>query len=137
MRIDLRVAASVLLLAAATHLTWATVQGLEKRRNLRTQLAEISHVKYGLLNADRWVEILLPALNKQVDALDLAPAQGASLRPMVQNALYRLLDDVKVKMSAKPAEGTTPMLGQGNPLIVNMIVSLILALISDRLGLFK
>jgi len=41
---------------------------------------------------------------------------------VVQNALYRLLDDVKVKMSAKPAEGATPMLGQGNPLIVNMII---------------
>jgi hypothetical protein len=122
MRIDLRVAASVLLLAAATHLTWATVQGLEKRRNLRTQLSEISHVKYGLLNANRWVEILLPALNKQVDALDLEPAEGPTLRPMVQNALYRLLDDVKVKMSAKPAEGATPMLGQGNPMIVNMII---------------
>lgn len=126
-RIDWRAVASLPLLAAAAALTWSTVQGLAARRIVRTELAEISHARYGVLNASRWVEILTPVLDKRIDELDLAPMSGASLRPMVQNALYRLLDDVKVKMTAKPAPGapapTGPaaMLG-GNPLIVNMII---------------
>src|SRR5512146_2055680 len=116
-RIDWRAIASLPLLAAAAALTWSTVQGLAARRVVRFELAEISHARYGVLNANRWVEILTPVLDKRIDELDLAPASGASLRPMVQNALYRLLDDVKVKMTAKPAPGapqpTGPMAMMG------------------------
>jgi hypothetical protein len=90
---------------------------------MRMELAEISHARYGLLNADRWVGILVPILNARIDALDLTAADRASLRPTVENALYRLLDDVKEKMTAKdpkkPAGGFLP---QGNPMIVNLMV---------------
>ncbi len=44
---------------------------------LRTELAEISHARYDLLNIDRWVAKLLPILDDRVDALDLkAASQG-------------------------------------------------------------
>jgi hypothetical protein len=125
--IDWRAIVTIPLLAAAAWLTWSTVEGLRERRVVRTQLAEISHARYGVMNADRWVALLVPALDKRVDELDLAPASGASLRPMVESALYRLLDDVKAQMSAKPAPGSPAAAGPmalmaGNPMIVNMIV---------------
>jgi len=125
---DFRLAASVLLLAATVVLTWSTIDCLSLRRRVRTDLAEINHARYELLNANVWVQKITPILEAQIDAIDLKAANKASLRPMVQKALYRLLDDVKAKMSAKPAEGAKPaaglggFLGQGNPLIVNMIV---------------
>jgi hypothetical protein len=113
-----------LLLAPAIWFTWLTIEGLAARRNLRMELAEMSHVRYGLLNADRWREIIVPILNAKIDGLDLRAADRASLRPTVEKALYRLLDDVKQRMSAKdsssgPAAG---FLGQGNALIANMMV---------------
>jgi hypothetical protein len=127
----LRLAVGIVLLGAAAMLTWKTIDGLAARRQLRTELAEISHVRYDLLNADRWVHELTPILDKQIDALDLSAANAAGLRPMVQNALNALLDDVKEKMTAKsPAPaggGAAPaggggFLSMGNPMIVNMIV---------------
>ncbi len=120
-----RLVASVLLLVAAMMFTWLTIDGLSSRRRLRTQLAEISHVRYGLLNADRWVEKILPVLNTKIDAIDLKAPNQASLRPNVENALYRLLDDVKEKMSAKDSQGTGVggFLDQGNSLIVNVMVA--------------
>jgi hypothetical protein len=125
----LRLVASLLLLAAAALSTWQTIDGLAQRRVLRTQLAEISHVRYGLLNADRWVEKLVPILDAQIEALDIKAANRASLRPMVRNALNRLLDQIKEKMSAPPPPkpaGSAPsaagLLGQGNAFIVNAIV---------------
>jgi Paraquat-inducible protein A len=126
-RIDIRLIASVLLLAAAAALTWQTIEGLSARRRLRTELAEIGHARYGLLNADRWVEKLVPILETQIATLDLKVENQASLRPMVQKALYRLLDDVKTKMSAPAPQGGQPapaggFFGGGNPMIVNMIV---------------
>lgn len=121
---DFRLAGSLILLAVAIVFTRMTIDGLEARRKMRTELAEISHVRYGLLNANQWVERLVPILDARIDELDLKNANRASLRPMVQNALYRLLDDVKAKMSAKPAAGgsATGFLGQGNALIADMMI---------------
>jgi hypothetical protein len=129
-----RLIAGVILLLVAAFLTWSTIGELAARRELRTDLAEIGHVRYGLLNADRWVEKLTPILETRIDAIDLAGSQ-ASLRPMVQTALYRLLDEVKEKMSKPaPKQGSTPPGGAssgglggflsvtGNPMVVNMIV---------------
>ncbi len=114
----------MLLLAAASVFTWLTIDGLSARRKLRTELAEISHVRYGLLNADRWTEKIVPILEANIDALDLKAASRASLRPTVENALYRLLDDVKEKMSAKnsPSAAGGAFLGQGNALMANLMM---------------
>jgi hypothetical protein len=122
-RVGARLIASVLLLAVAIVFTSLTIDGLASRRRLRTELAEISHARYGLLNPDRWVEKLVPILDAKIDALDLKAADQASLRPMVRNALYRLLADVKEKMSAPTGQGKGAggLMG-GSPLIVNMVV---------------
>jgi hypothetical protein len=122
-QIDFRLIVSLFLLAAAVVFTRATIDGLESRRRLRSELAEISHVRYGLLNADQWVARLVPILNTQIDSIDLG-ANSASLRPVVEKALYRLLDDVKDKMSAKPAQPAAGLGGmlQGNAMIANMMI---------------
>jgi F0F1-type ATP synthase membrane subunit b/b' len=44
-KIDFRLIAAVLLLAVAMVFTWRTIEGLSSRRNLRTELAEISHAR--------------------------------------------------------------------------------------------
>src|SRR5579872_1162045 len=107
-RIDLRLIAGVLLLAAAAFFTWKTIDGLAARRQLRMELAELGHVRYGVLNADQWVERLVPILDAQIDGLDLTASNSASLKPTVEQALYRLLDSVKEQMTAKPAANPQP-----------------------------
>jgi hypothetical protein len=125
-KIDFRLVAGALLLAVAIVFTWLTIDGLSSRSRLRRDLAEISHVRYGLLNADRWVKTIVPILDAKIDALDLKAPNQASLRPTVEKALYRLLADVKEKMSAKDSKSTGTgaggFLGQGNSLMVNLIV---------------
>jgi len=120
-RFDLRFVAGAVLLLPVVWFTWLTVDGLAARRQLRTDLAELTHVRYGLLSADRWRDIIAPILNAQIDKLDLK-GQSKNLRPMVQRALYALLENIKKQMSAPNPKGSG-MLGQGNPLLVNMIVA--------------
>jgi len=97
------------LLAAAATFTLRTIDGLEARRKMRIELAEIGHVRYDLLNADRWVQRLVPILEAQIDTLDLRVSDRASLRPTVERALYRLLDDVKEKIGGNPMIGNLMM----------------------------
>jgi hypothetical protein len=134
-KFDFRFAVALLLLVPAAFFTWRTVEGLSSRRVLRTDLAELGHVRYGVLNADRWVEKILPILNGKIDALDLTANNRASLRPTVEKALYRLLDQVKDQMVPKPtppAAGAPPARGaaaaggfaaQANALIANMMIA--------------
>ena len=88
------------------------------------ELAEISHVRYGLLNANRWREIIAPILAARIDTLDLNAQDAVSLRPTVEKALYRLLDDIKEHMSARDSKsnGIGGFLGQGNALMLNLMV---------------
>jgi len=120
--IDFRIIVAVLLLAVAAVCTWWTIDGLKKRRVLRTELAEISHAKYDLLNVDHWVAKLVPILDAEVDALDLkAASQG--LRPTVERSLYQLLDTVKEKMSApNPQAKDGGLMGGAGAMMANMMV---------------
>jgi hypothetical protein len=120
----LRLAAGIILLAPAIWFSWRTVDGLARRRDFRTDLAELEHVRYGLLSADQWRAIIGPILNAQVDKLDLK-GQTKNLRPMVEHSLNSLLDNIKQQMSApKPANSRAPAApGFANPMIVNVIIN--------------
>jgi hypothetical protein len=118
---DLRLAAAVILLLPAVWFSWKTVDGLAARRLIRTDLAEITHARYGILSADHWRAMIGPMLNAQVDKLDLK-GQSKSLRPMVERSLYALLDNIKTQMTAPNAKASG-MPGGGNPMLVNMIIA--------------
>lgn len=115
-----RLAAAVILLWPVIWFSWKTVDGLAERRLIRTDLAEITHARYGILNADQWRGIIGPMLNAQVDKLDLK-GQSKSLRPMVERSLYALLDNIKTQMTSPNAKASG-MPGGGNAMLVNMII---------------
>jgi hypothetical protein len=120
--VDFRLIVAALLLAGAAVCTWWTIGGLAKRRVLRTELAEISHARYDLLNVDHWVAKLVPILNAKVDALDLKTASNG-LRPTVEKALYALLDQVKEKMSTpNPQNKGGGLMGGAGAMMANMMI---------------
>lgn len=125
-RLHLRLAAGIILLLPAIWFSWLTADGLAKRRDLRADLAELQHVRYGILSADQWRAIIGPILNAQVDKLDLK-SQSKNLRPMIERSLNSLLDNIKQQMSApKPANSKAPPAPAGftaPPVLVNMIIN--------------
>src|SRR5665213_2650802 len=125
MKERLRLAVGVLLLAIAVNSVWQTIDILSSRRMRRMELAEISHVRYGVLNADLWVEKLMPIVDAQIDALDLTASNRASLKPMVVKALDNLLDQVKDQLAPKPAAGggAGGFLAQAQAMMVNNMLA--------------
>jgi hypothetical protein len=121
-----RIVAGAILLLPAAWFTWQTINGLAARRQLREDLAELTHVRYGLLSADRWRDILLPILNAQIDGLDLK-GQTKNLRPTVQRSLYALLDNIKTQITSPNPKGPA-VPGLGNPLVANMVNLMIASL---------
>jgi hypothetical protein len=121
--LDLRLAAALILLLPAIWFSWKTVDGLAARRLMRTDLAEITNVRYGILSADQWRDLIGPMLNAQVDKLDLK-GQSKSLRPMVERSLYALLDNIKAQMSSPNAKASGMPGGIGGMFANKMIESL-------------
>ena len=119
---NFRLVVGVILLVPAIWFSWKTIDGLAARRVLRTDLAEITHARYGILSADQWRAIIGPMLNAQVDKLDLK-GQSKSLRPMVERSLYALLDNIKTQMTSPPKGKASGMPGGAPPMLVNMIVA--------------
>ncbi len=119
---NFRLVVGVILLVPAIWFSWKTIDGLAARRVLRTDLAEITHARYGILSADQWRGIIGPMLNAQVDKLDLK-GQSKSLRPMVERSLYALLDNIKTQMTSPPKGKASGMPGGAPPMLVNMIVA--------------
>ena len=122
---DLRLFAGIILLLPSIWFSWRTMDGLARRRDFRTDLAEIEHVRYGLLSADQWRAIIGPILDAQVDKLDLK-GQTRNLRPMVEHSLNSLLDNIKQQMSApKPSGSSAPAAPRlsAPPMLVNMIIN--------------
>jgi hypothetical protein len=101
--------------------SWKTIDDLAARRVIRTDLAEITHARYGILSADQWRAIIGPMLNAQVDKLDLK-GQSKSLRPMVERSLYALLDNIKTQMTSPNPKAPGKPSG-APPMVVNMIVA--------------
>ena len=101
---DFRLAVAVILLLPAIWFSWKTVDGLAARRLIRTDLAEITNARYGILSADQWRAIIGPMLNAQVDKLDLK-GQSKSLRPMVERSLNALLDNIDAQDNARRDPG--------------------------------
>ncbi|HTX74898.1 MAG TPA: paraquat-inducible protein A [Terracidiphilus sp.] len=116
-----RLIVGIILLLPAVWFSWKTVDGLDARRNLRTDLAELQHARYGILSADQWRGIIGPILDARLDKLDLN-GQSKSLRPMVERSLYALLDNIKTQMTS-PKPGASGKPGGSNPMLVNMIVA--------------
>ncbi|NEV63383.1 paraquat-inducible protein A [Thiorhodococcus minor] len=82
-----RVVAVAFFVAAAV-LTVQLVTDLNRIKVLKTDLAEVHHVRYGLLDADEWVDRISAVIEKRVSELDLTEEN----RPQVVKAVEQVLD---------------------------------------------
>lgn len=82
-----------LFLIAATQ-TYNLVQLLRHNQSNKTDLAEINHIRYGLLNADAWVQKTTAILEHKIDEFELNEQNKPELRQSVE----RLIDELIVQV---------------------------------------
>ncbi|MBK1719662.1 paraquat-inducible protein A [Thiocystis violacea] len=85
---------AVLLLLAASVLLAQLVGELNRVKTLKTDLAEIHHVRYGLLDADQWVGRISAIIEQRVSAFELTDAN----RPQIVRAVEQVLDTLLVEI---------------------------------------
>jgi hypothetical protein len=81
--------------AAALGLAIQLIGELNRIKALKTDLAEIHSVRYGLLDADQWVSRVSAALERRINELELTEANRPQIKRAVEQALETLLTQVE------------------------------------------
>ena len=84
------------LLGVATTLTTQMIVQAKENQEMKTDLAEINHARYGLMNADEWRDQVTLIMSKKILEMDLAPENRAELQHSLENIMYSLLDDLEI-----------------------------------------
>ncbi|MDX1496802.1 MAG: paraquat-inducible protein A [Salinisphaeraceae bacterium] len=78
----------LILLSMMTWYSWQLIQELRAHQQLAQDLAELRDVKYGLLDANKWVYQVTDIVQQEIQTLDINPENRAQLK----KALERILD---------------------------------------------
>lgn len=97
-RAHLKIVISTAALIAAVVLTIQYISLARQNQQLKTDLAEINHIRYGLLNADEWSEQLSTILSIKLLEFKLTPESREKVLQNLENILYQLIDDVEGMM---------------------------------------
>jgi len=100
-RAHLKIVISTAILIAAMVLTVQYISLARQNQALKTDLAELNHIRYGLLNADEWTDQLSTILSIRILEFKLSPEGRIKVVQNLENILYVLIDDVERMMKAK------------------------------------
>ena len=87
----IRLSVCVALLSATAFLTYRLDIAMHENRQHRIDLAEIRHIRYGLLNANVWADRLAPIFSKKIAAFDLTSGDKDALRPSIEKMVNRMI----------------------------------------------
>jgi hypothetical protein len=100
-RAHLKILISTAALIAAMVLTVQYISLARQNQALKTDLAELNHIRYGLLNADEWTDQLSTLLSIKILEFELSPESKEKVIQNLENILYVLIDDVELMMKTK------------------------------------
>lgn len=100
-RAYLKIVLSSMALIAAMVLSIQYISLARQNQTLKTDLAEINHIQYGLLNADEWNDQLSTILSIKILEFELTPESREKVIRNLENMLYQLIDDVEQMMTSR------------------------------------
>jgi hypothetical protein len=102
-RAYVKILISSMALIAVMVLTIQYVSLARQNQILKTELAEINHIRYGLLNVDEWSDQLATILSIKIIEFKLTPESREKVIENLENMLYQLIDDVEAMMKSRTA----------------------------------
>lgn len=100
-RAHLRVVISAIALIAAMVLTMQLISHARQLQVLKTDLAEVNHIRYGLLNADEWAYQMATILSIKIVEFKLTPDSREKVLQNLESILNMMIDEVEVMLAQK------------------------------------
>lgn len=97
-RAHLKIAISAAALIAAMVLTMQLISHARQLQVLKTDLAEVNHIRYGLLNTDEWAYQMATILSIKIVEFKLTPESREKVLHNLESVLNMMIDEVEVMM---------------------------------------
>lgn len=91
--LKLIISTGMFLVAAV--LTVQLISQAKQNQQLKTDLAEINHIRYGLLNVDEWTDQVTTILSLKIVEYKLTPESREKLLHNLESILYTMIDEVE------------------------------------------
>ena len=91
----LKIVISAIIFLVAAGLTVQLISQARQNQKLKTDLAEINHIRYGLLNVDEWTDQVTTILSIKIVEYELTPESREKLLHNLENILFTMIDEVE------------------------------------------
>jgi hypothetical protein len=113
----------LLILLSTGFLTFHVTTLMDRHQEKEEALAELQHVRHGLLDAGVWAEKIATVISKKVDQLATDPQSRERLRPAIEKLIRQALKDLRKtveqrideKYPHEIAEAPSPATSNRNP----------------------
>lgn len=92
---------SLLILLVIVCLSYQVITLSEANQQRKLDLAEINHIKYGLLNIDEWEEKIADIITNKINEFELVPENRDKLKANLEHMLNNLIDDFEKIFQAR------------------------------------
>jgi len=97
-RAHLKIVISTAAIIAALVLTMQLITQARQLQVLKTELAEVNHIRYGLLNTDEWAYQLANIISMKIVEFKLTPESRERVLENLEGILNLMIDEVEVMM---------------------------------------
>jgi len=97
-RAHLKIVISTAAIIAALVLTMQLITQARQLQVLKTELAEVNHIRYGLLNTDEWAYQMAAILSIKIVEFKLTPQSRETVLQNLEGILNLMIDEVEVMM---------------------------------------
>lgn len=94
----LKIVISAIIFLVAAVLTIQLISQARQNQRLKTDLAELNHIRYGLLNVDEWSDQVTAILSIKIVEYELTPESREKLVRNLENILYTMIDEVEAML---------------------------------------
>jgi len=99
-RAHVKIVISTIALIAAMVLTSQYISLARQNQALKTDLAEINHIRYGLLNVEEWTNQMATILSIKILEFKLTPESREKVLENLENMLLQVIEDVESMMAS-------------------------------------
>ena len=111
---------SLIVIASVVFCQRIIVHSIVNQHN-KTDYAELSHIRYGLLNIEVWKEQITPILAEEIDRLYLSRTNEQLLRQHIEVLLNRLIDQIDRKIKEENSDSLKGQIAQS---FINIFLNL-------------
>ena len=94
-RTNVRVVVSTVILIATAVLTIQMIVLARQNQEIKTDLAEVNHIRYGLLNVDEWSLRVSVILSQEIMEFKLSPENRDKFQAYLESLMNSLLDEAQ------------------------------------------